>query len=67
LFKSPLLPRRLPWISKGLWLQIEPGAPAVNNVDIKGSDVEIGPFNTIGVFHIYHTLHSGRNLTIVVQ
>jgi plastocyanin len=45
----------------------EPGAPAVDNVDIKGGDVEIGPFNATGVFHIYCTLHSGMNLTIVVQ
>jgi len=39
----------------------------VDNVDIKGSDVEIGPFNATGVFHIYCTLHRGMNLTIVVQ
>jgi len=45
----------------------EPGAPAVHNVDIKGGDVEIGPFTTTGVFHIYCTLHSGMNLTIVVE
>jgi hypothetical protein len=45
----------------------EPGAPAVHNVDIKGGDVEIGPFNTTGIFHIYCTLHSGMNLTIVVE
>lgn len=45
----------------------EPGAPAVHNVDIRGGDVEIGPFTTTGVFHIYCTLHTGMNLTIVVQ
>ncbi len=45
----------------------EPGAPAVHSVDIKGGDVEIGPFNTTGVFHIYCPLHSGMNLTIVVE
>jgi len=45
----------------------EPGVPAVHNVDIKGGDVEIGPFTTTGVFHIYCTLHSGMNLTIVVE
>ena len=39
----------------------------MDNVDIKGSDVEIGPFNATGVFHSYCTLHSGMNLTIVVQ
>lgn len=45
----------------------EPGAPAVHNVDIMGGAVEIGPFTTTGVFHIYCTLHTGMNLTIVVQ
>jgi plastocyanin len=39
----------------------------VDNVDIKGSDVEIGPFNATGVLQIYCALHSGMNLTIVVQ
>jgi len=45
----------------------EPGALVVHNVDIKGGDVEIGPFTTTGVFHIYCTLHTGMNLTIVVE
>jgi plastocyanin len=45
----------------------EPGAPAVHNVDITGGSVEIGPFPTAGVFHIYCTLHTGMNLTIVVE
>ena len=45
----------------------EPGAPAVHNVDIMGGSVEIGPFPTAGVFHIYCTLHPGMNLTIVVE
>src|SRR5258708_21322273 len=45
----------------------EQGAPAGHNVDIKGGDVEIGPFTTTGVFHIYCTLHSGMNLTILVE
>ncbi len=45
----------------------EPGAPAVHNVDITGGSVEIGPFNTAGIFHIYCTIHPGMNLTIVVQ
>jgi len=45
----------------------EPEAPAEHNVEIKGGDVEIGPCNTTGVFHICCTLHSGMNLTIVVE
>lgn len=45
----------------------EPGAPSVHNVDIPGGSVEIGPFNTAGIFHVYCTIHSGMNLTITVQ
>jgi plastocyanin len=45
----------------------EPGAPILHNVDITGSSVEIGPFTTAGIFHIYCTIHPGMNLTIVVQ
>jgi hypothetical protein len=45
----------------------ESGAPAVHNVDITGGSVQIGPFNTAGIFHIYCTIHPGMNLTIVVQ
>ena len=45
----------------------ESGAPVVHNVDITGGSVEIGPFNTAGIFHIYCTIHPGMNLTIVVQ
>ena len=45
----------------------EPGAPTLRNVDITGGSQEIGPFTTAGVYHIYCTIHSGMNLTIVVQ
>ncbi|GAC1345341.1 MAG: hypothetical protein NVS2B12_42420 [Ktedonobacteraceae bacterium] len=45
----------------------ESGAPSVHNVDITGGSVQIGPFNTAGIFHIYCTIHPGMNLTIVVQ
>jgi hypothetical protein len=45
----------------------ESGAPVVHNVDIMGGSVQIGPFNTAGIFHIYCTIHPGMNLTIVVQ
>lgn len=46
---------------------IEPGAPVLHNVDSKGGSLEIGPFSTAGIFHIYCTIHKGMNLTIVVQ
>ena len=45
----------------------EAGAPSVQNVQINGSSVEIGPFNTAGTFHIYCTIHPGMNLTVIVQ
>jgi plastocyanin len=45
----------------------EAGAPAVNNVQVNGNSVEIGPFNTAGTYHIYCTVHQGMNLTVVVQ
>ena len=47
--------------------QTEPGAPVVRNLDIKSGSVEIGPFSTAGVFHLYCTIHKGMNLTVVVQ
>jgi plastocyanin len=47
--------------------QIEPGAPTVQNRDINGGSLEIGPFTTAGIYHIYCSVHVGMNLTIVVQ
>lgn len=45
----------------------EPGAPIVHDLKIKGGFVQIGPFTTVGIFHIYCTIHLHMNLTIVVQ
>ena len=45
----------------------ELGAPSVNNVQVKGNSVEIGPFNIAGTYHIYCEVHQGMNLTIIVQ
>ncbi len=45
----------------------EAGAPSVQNIQVNGNTVEIGPFNTAGTFHIYCTIHPGMNLTIIVQ
>jgi plastocyanin len=45
----------------------EPGAPAVNNVQVNGNSMEIGPFTTAGVYHLYCTVHQGMNLTIIVH
>ena len=45
----------------------EPGAPTLNNVQVNGNRVELGPFTTAGTYHIYCTVHQGMNLTIIVQ
>jgi plastocyanin len=55
------------WVNNTPHPATEPGAPAVQNVNVNGNSVEIGPFSTAGVFHIYCTIHPGMNLTIVVQ
>lgn len=60
-------------LSNGVWENNTPhpateaGAPAVQNVQVNGKSVEIGPFNTAGTFHIYCTIHPGMNLTVIVQ
>ena len=46
---------------------VEAGAPLVKDVTVNGGSVDIGPFATAGVYHIYCTVHSQMNLTIVVQ
>jgi plastocyanin len=45
----------------------EPGAPAINNVQVNGTSVEIGPFTAAGTYHIYCTVHVGMNLMVIVQ
>lgn len=45
----------------------EAGAPTINNVQVTGGAIEIGPFNTAGTYHIYCTVHPGMDLTVVVQ
>ncbi|HEY0754184.1 MAG TPA: hypothetical protein VGD98_09500 [Ktedonobacteraceae bacterium] len=45
----------------------EPGAPQLNNVQINGNSITIGPFVTTGTYHIYCIVHSGMNLTVIVQ
>ncbi len=45
----------------------ESGAPRVNNVQVNGNNMEIGPFTTAGTYHIYCVVHQGMNLTIIVQ
>jgi plastocyanin len=46
----------------------ESGAPVINNVSVGGNSSQtIGPFTTAGSFKLYCTVHSGMNLTVVVQ
>lgn len=46
----------------------EAGAPEINDVKIDGnSSATIGPFTTAGTFKLYCTVHSGMNLTVIVQ
>lgn len=45
----------------------EAGAPAVNNLQVSGNSVEIGPFTLAGTYHIYCTVHTGMELAIIVQ
>ena len=45
----------------------EPNAPTVN-VQLNGNDQQvIGPFATVGTYHLYCTVHPGMNLTVIVQ
>jgi hypothetical protein len=60
-------------LRNGIWENSTPhpateaGAPPVQNLQVNGNAVEIGPFNTAGTFHIYCTIHLGMNLTVIVQ
>lgn len=46
----------------------ELGAPQVKDMQINGNSSQtIGPFTTAGTFKLYCTIHSGMNLTVVVQ
>jgi plastocyanin len=46
----------------------ESGAPQVKDMQINSlGQSAIGPFTTAGTFYFYCTIHSGMNLTVVVQ
>jgi len=45
----------------------ERGAVPLHSVSINSGSVEVGPFNTAGVFHIYCTIHRGMNLIVDVS
>lgn len=45
----------------------EIGAPLVNNRQVSGNRIEVGPFAVAGTYHIFCLVHPGMNLTIIVQ
>ncbi len=55
------------WVNSSARPAKEPGAPTVNNLQVNGNNVEIGPFATAGTFHIYCSIHVNMNLTINVK
>lgn len=62
-------------INNGSWVNgvprpaREPGAPLVSNLQFNsvGLALVVGPFNTTGTFHLYCSIHTGMNLTIIVK
>ena len=46
---------------------IEPGAPKVEDQVSGNMSQTVGPFNMVGTFHLYCSVHPGMNLTIIVQ
>ena len=61
-------------IANGTWgddgiakYQMETGAPK-ENVQFNGNDRHtIGPFNAVGTFHFYCTVHQDMDLAVIVQ
>jgi plastocyanin len=45
----------------------EPGAPVVKDRQVNGGSITISPFNTVGTFSLYCTVHPGMTLKVVVQ
>lgn len=43
------------------------GAPEVNNLQLSGQSVSIGPFTAAGDYNIYCTIHPGMMLKITVK
>ena len=46
---------------------IEPGAPKVEDQVSGNMSQTVGPFNMVGTYHLYCSVHPGMNLTIIVQ
>jgi plastocyanin len=60
-------------LSNGSWVngtavpKKEAGAPTLNNVQVNGNNLEVGPFTTAGTFHIYCSIHTNMNLDVTVK
>ena len=61
-------------IANGMWDSAgnmvprkEPGAPTIDNVQVNGGSITIGPFTTAGSFHIFCTVHLNMNLIVNVK
>lgn len=57
------------WGSDGLpHPKVEQGAPTVKDATFQDSTPQsFGPFTTPGTFHLYCTIHSDMNLTVIVK
>lgn len=43
------------------------GAPEMNNLQLSGNSVSVGPFTAAGTYHIYCTIHPGMMLMVMVK
>ena len=61
------------FLANGTWqngtakMEKETGAPTLNNLQVSGKSIEVGPFTTAGTYHVYCTIHPGMNLTVIVS
>ena len=55
------------WVNGNAQPSNEPGAPSVQQSFNGNDQASVGPFTTAGTFHLYCTIHSNMNLTVVVK
>lgn len=56
------------WINGRAQEMQEPGLPALAHPQLMGyASQTVGPFTQAGTYHFYCTVHSGMNLTVIVQ
>ena len=55
------------WVNDVAQEKTEKGAPTVQ-LQFAGNDSQnVGPFTTVGTFKLYCSVHTGMNLTVIVQ